>query len=135
MFCHNLFPKDILEYINKHPAFDLHGSVIDSNIYFKTDFHKLVQGVFARRDREAIRVIESIGYSQEDFKNTSYFFLAGWCPAFFTKYNLDYITMRNATAFLKIVESFYLKYYNRPSGYISNEPQIILQDEDELLTI
>lgn len=135
MFCHNLFPKDILEYINRHPAFDLHGAVIDSKIYYDTAFNKLIQCILNRRDREAIAIIKSLGNSQEDFKNSEYFFVAGWLPAFFTKYNLDHITMENTTSFLKIVESFYLEYYSKPSGYILNEPQIILQDDDELLTI
>ena len=134
MFCHNLFPKDILEYINKHPAFDLHGSVMDSKIYFETAFSKLIQCILHGRNREAIAIIKSLGNSQEDFKNTEYFFIAGWLPAFFTHHNLNHITMENATTFLKIIESFYLHYYNKPSGYILNEPQVILQD-DELLTI
>ena len=135
MFCNKLFSKDILEYINKHPAFDQHNGVIDPNIFYKTEFHNLIQCILFRRDREAIRIIESLGYSQEDFKNTEYFFIAGWNSAFFSQYNLDHITMESATAFLKIVESFYQNYYNKSSDFFINEPQIILQDEDELLTI
>ena len=135
MFRNKFFPQDILDYINKHPAFDIHGVVIDRNIYFKTGFHNLTQCIIFRRDREAIAIIKELGYSQEDFRNIEYFFIGGWYQPFFNPYNLDHITMENATTFLKIVESFYLKYYNKPSGYILNEPQIILQDEDELLTI
>lgn len=135
MFHNKLFPKDILEYINKHPAFSQHLGVIDPNIYNETEFQNLIQNIFSRRDREAIRIIESLGYSQEDFKNTEYFFIAGWGPAFFSQYNLVHITMENATTFLKIVEFFYQTYYKKPSGFVINEPQIILQDEDELLII
>ena len=135
MFRNKLFPKDILEYINKHPAFNQYGGVIDSNIFYKTEFQNLIQSILFRRDREAIRIIKSFGHSQEDIRNTEYFFIAGWDSDFFSQYNLDYITMENATIFLKIVESFYQNYYNKPSDFFINEPQIILQDEDELLTI
>ena len=133
MFRNKFFPQDILNYINKHPAFDQHGGVIDSAIFYRTEFQNLIQYILSRRDREAIKLFESLGYSKEDFRNTEYFFLAGWCPGFFNQYNLDYITMENATTFLKIVESFYVIYYNKPSGYLLNEPQIILQDEESFV--
>lgn len=135
MFRNKLFPQDILEYINKHPAFDQYGGVIDSAIFYRTEFHNLIKYILSRRNREAIKLFESLGYSQEDLRNTEYFFLGGWHPEYLNPYCLDYITMENATTFLKIVESFYTIYYNKPSGFIINEPQIILQDEDELLTI
>lgn len=134
MFRNKFFPQDILDYINKHPAFDQYGGVIDSNIFYRTEFQNLIQYILSRRDREAIKLYKSLGYSREDFKNTESFFLAGWCPAFVNQYNLDYITMENATTFLKVVESFYRIYYNEPSGFtINEEQQIILQDEESFV--
>lgn len=135
MFRNSHFPEDILEYINKHPAFNQYGGVIDSAIFYRTEFQNLIQSILFRRNREAIRIIKSLGHSQEDLRNAEYFFIAGWGKSLFSRYNLDHITMENANIFLKIVESFYQTYYNKPSGFVINEPQIILQDEDELLTI
>ena len=133
MFRNKFFPAKILDYINSHPAFDQHGGVIDSDIFYRTGFHDLIQCILNRRDRDAIKIIKALGYSQEDFKNTEYFFLAGWCSEFFNQYCIHHITMENAIAFLKIIEAFYQEYYGKPSEFQFPQETVTLQDEEDFI--
>ena len=133
MFRNKLFPEDILNYINKHPAFNHYGVILDSNVFYKTGFHDLIQCILNRRNREAIKIIKALGYSQEDYKNTEYFFLGGWHPEYLNPYCLDYITMENAITFLKIVESFYQEYYKKPSEFQFPQETVTIQDEEDFI--